>query len=208
MEKLSLGNSAFADVKCEKPDFVTISEGEHIGVIRQAALVNSFMKDLKGTMKTDLPEWITPTTQIALVLQAVGKTKGITTTRINRNAYLKWNDLSQEEKASGKYTPDENEKYALVETKDGKFDRVVDEEGTKKCISIINQLGVTLGADPGTPLEKAINDAIEDGCVFKFKVKSEKYKGKTVTSVSSIYPISEDEYEAFLDHVEKEEKAA
>jgi hypothetical protein len=166
----------FKDFKVSKPEFNLLQPGEHVVRIIRAEEITSFQQ-FNGEEKPKLPAWKDATPQLAITVVSAeeGKSGGLTH-RFNGRGYVKYDELSDEQKASGEW--EDHGGYACSLNDDDILVREESEADTKDCANIINQFASSLGIKEGTKLGKGIAIAIAEQTKFRVTVVNEPYKGK------------------------------
>lgn len=169
-------NDFFMNKKVEKPLFNLLPTGEHLVRLIRAEETNSFAQ-FNGEAKSNLPEWKDATPQLAVTVVAAeaGKSGGLTH-RLNGRGYIKYDELSDEQKASGEY--EDINGYACSLNEDGLMVREESAAHTKECSNILNQFAAAIGAKEGETLGEAITRAIAKQVQFKVTVINDPYEGK------------------------------
>ena len=166
----------FKSMQVERPEFNLLPVGEHIVRLIRFEETTSFSQFNGEAKKKDFG-WADPTPQLAITVVAAeeGKSGGMTH-RLNGQGYLKYNELSDEQKASGEY--EEIGGYACTANEDGVIVRILSPEHTKQCRNILNQFAASLGAKEGENLGDVLTSAIANQTKFKVTVVNDEYEGR------------------------------
>lgn len=187
---------AYFKQETAEPEFKDLTPGEYQVTIQGLKVLDSRIKDWKGTKKTNLPKYVDFTPQIGVRLVSVNG-EGSIVHRFSLLAFLKWDNLSQEEQESGKYEPVNG--YACIEAEDGELERVPSEAGMSGVNNIQAQVAHALGLT-GQQFAVALDTAMQEKTVFGIRVEPHEYEGKIYPRVAGFFPIrAEVEAEADLD---------
>jgi hypothetical protein len=181
MAELSKLNAAFDNFESEETSSEVLKAGQHACRLISWAGIHSMM-DNKGNIKNKVTEYEDVTPQVYCVFGST-ENKGAIAHRFQLEGYLHYDELSDKERESGKYTCS-TEGYALIEKK-GKFFRVQDEDNTASARRILSQAMAGMGIPAGSGLN-ALDDVCEDKLEFNVIVKEKSYDGKTYQEVSAI----------------------
>ena len=134
-----------------KKDYIILETGDHPVIVDEIALTNDRQISWRdGRMKTGdaLPEWSDSHDQLAVKFvkkDANGKTLGTITERYNSAGFIRYSELSYEDKKD--YFQSGDEGYAVNhQTKE----RVEDPARTAQCLNILNELYAAAGVPVGT----------------------------------------------------------
>lgn len=164
MEK-SIQNAILGYVPKEvKGQGFLMEEGWHPVTVKSWQPTHSFL-NWDGGMKdaARLPEFKDPAPELGVVFQAEG---GVVLLRAHTKGYKTWEDLSDEDRESGKYVkvPFHDKVYACLEDKKGNLVRVKDSSRTADAENFIDQLftsaGVT-GVNIGEAMDKIQGEKIQ-----------------------------------------------
>ena len=166
-------NLNFFAGKVKAPEFQQLSEGDCIVNLSRFEEVNSFIQ-YNGEEKDNLPPWQNLHPQLALTMVSAEEGKpGAITHRMNGKGWKKYSQLTEEEKASGKY--DKAGDWAITADENGKTVRIEDPEKTKICENMLAQALTAMGCDVGGDIEEELNHVIENKVQFKITVSVEPY---------------------------------
>ena len=181
-------------VKVSENSVEILGAGEHEVVLIGIQELNDRMSDWNGTPKTEnLPPWSDLTAQVGL--KVAGK-NGVKAVRLSLQGYLKFEDLSDKQKKSGKYTPLNShnnvgaEAYACIENEDGEFERVESDNATAECMNIISRVAHAGGFDSETDILTALTEMVEEKIKFTVVVKEKTFAGKARTEITSFKKLS------------------
>lgn len=166
----------FTNFKVSKPEFNLLSVGEHIVRLIRYEESNSFI-DFGGKVKEKQFEWrdATPTLLITVVAAENGKSGGLTHA-MNGMGYVRFDELSDKNKASGEY--EDKGGYACTLNEEGQLVRIMCPERTKKAHNMLNQLASALGAETDESLQDVLERAVADQVKFKVTVVNDEYDGR------------------------------
>lgn len=166
----------FKSIKVERPEFNLLGVGEHNVRLIRAEETDSFSQ-FNGEEKKSLPLWKDRTPQLAVTVVSAedGKSGGLTH-RLNGLGYIKYNDLSDDQKESGDY--EDVQGYACVLNEEGDLVRIMSEERSKQCKNILNQFAAAVGGKEGDNLGDTLTRAIANKTTFKATVVNDEYDGK------------------------------
>ena len=169
-------NDFFKDFRVSKPEFNLLPIGEHVVKMIRAETVTSFQQ-FSGDEKDELPPWkdATPQLAITIVTAEEGKSGGLTH-RFNGRGYVKMDELTAEQVASGNY--EDQNGYACSLNDDDLLVREVSEKHTKECANIINQFAAAIGAKEKEKLGTVLARALAEGTLFRVNVVNKPHKGK------------------------------
>ena len=173
--------SYFKGMKVTEPTYRNLGSGMHLVKMTLAEETNSFV-NFDGTLKAKLPKWSDPTPQI--VCRFAGE-DGSIFHRFNGAGYRRFDELSEEEIKSGKYSNVDG--YACT-TKNGKFYRVQDPDRTEQAISILSQALMAFGVNPDTDIIEAFEQVIADSTEINIRIEAEVYNGKDQYEVTQFWP--------------------
>jgi hypothetical protein len=168
----------FAGFKVEKPEFALLPAGEHTVRLTRVEPLSSFEKYDHQLKDADrLPQWKDACPQLAVTIVSAepGKSGGMTH-RFNGMGYVKYEELSEKERKSGKF---ENiEGYACTKDDDGDLVRIPSDSRTEQCANIINQFATAVGVKEGENLMLGLNAAAAEGRTLRVTVTNDPYQGK------------------------------
>jgi hypothetical protein len=169
-------NDYFKEFKSSEPlypEFKQCPEGEHEFKIKMSRGIDSFT-NANGKQKDNLPEWVNPTPQILLLLEATDGS-GQHYHRLNGCGWKKMEDLTKAELESENFS--ESHGYAIkLDEKGENWIRIEKPENTEACGNILNQFFYALGLPYGTTLDKGLERAKADGYVFMATITKEAYQ--------------------------------
>ena len=166
----------FKSMQVERPEFNLLPVGEHIVRLIRAEETDSFSQ-FNGEQKKKAFAWSDRTPQLAITVVAAeeGKSGGMTH-RLNGLGYVKFSELSDEQKESGEY--EDMNGYACSANEDGEIVRTVSEQHTKQCRNILNQFAAAIGAREGENFGDAVTRAIASQVKFRVTVVNDEYEGR------------------------------
>lgn len=167
------------------PEFQKLPEGENMVRLASYKVTDSF-HNYDGTLKSNLPQFVNPTEQLAITCVSV-EGKGGITHRLNMDGYLRMNQLSDKELQSGKFIDIDG--YACAKNKDGQIVRLIDEERTRTCEGILDQFFSATGLPVGSTLED-LDTVIAEKAEFIVKVTKDTYADKDQYRISSFRRVS------------------
>lgn len=160
-----MSNNVFGNFVSTASQSNQLGEGTHAVRTYSAEQTNSFLNS-DGTEKKENRPWSNPTIQV-LVKFCTEDMKNWHTHRFQMQAWRKGDTLTKAELKSGKY--EVAGRYAIDSvTKE----RIVDEEGTLKCMSIVNEFFHALGMEEGS---SDIAPAIADKRLITIKIVNKPY---------------------------------
>jgi len=165
--------------RSKTPMFNSLGEGEHRVKLVKYMTSDSFT-NYDGTMKKDLPGHNTPCPQLIISVVAVNNS-GALVHRVNLGAYRKFNELTEKELKTGKFSDIDG--FACIADKSGKLQRIPDEEREQSCISILDQLFHALQLPEGSGLDD-LDTAIAGKTEFVVNVVNEPYDGRDQMRIS------------------------
>jgi len=190
-------NDFFSSFRVEKPELNVISSaGDHVVRPLSMRLTDADTK-LDGSPKEKSRKWIDSHAQLAVTFG--GKT-GVLTNRFNSKGFIRYDELTTEQIASGKFTNADG--YACITNKDGELVRCESVDRTTQCINILNKFAFALGIAEGEDLVEAITRAIAEKSELVISVKREVYEGKDqyvvngFKKVADVKTADDDEYSA------------
>jgi len=176
---------AYFKQETAEPEFKDLSPGEYNVTIQGLKVLDSRIKDWKGTKKSVLPKYVDFTPQIGVRFVST-EGEGSIVSRFNLLAFDKWDDLTPEEQESGKYEP--VGEYACVKDDDGELIRTPSESGmvtvNRIQASVAHALGMT-----GESFALALDKAMQEKVVFGIRVEPHQYKGQVYSRVVSYFPV-------------------
>jgi hypothetical protein len=187
---------AFFAQETAEPEFKDLQPGEYKVTIQGLKVLDSRIKDWKGTKKTKLPQYADFTPQIGCRLVSISG-EGSIVHRFNLLAFTKWDDLSPDDQESGNYEPIDN--YACKRDDDGELIRIPSEKGMNGVNNIQAQVAHALGMT-GEKFAVALDKAMQNKVVFGIRVEPDPYDGRMYTKVKGFFPVkAEVEAEVDLD---------
>lgn len=168
-----------------EPEFKDLDFGEYQVTIQGLKVLDSRIKDWKGTKKTNLPKYVDFTPQIGTRLVST-EGEGSIVHRFNLLAFDKWDDLSAEEQESGKFEPVNG--YACVADDDGELIRTPSEKGMRGVVNIQAQVAHALGMT-GETFAEALDKAMQQKTVFGIRVEPHEYDGRVYPRVAGFFPV-------------------
>lgn len=162
--------SIFSNYKSQAPQFQQVPEGVHTFNLVQVLFDLDSHHNWDGSEKDDTPSY-QPCPQIGVLLKC---DKGVIPYRFNGETYLKWKDLTEKQRNSGKY--EELNGFAIV-AKTGLREPLDDDhETSQKARAIFDDFVRALGYPEGSGLE-VLERAIEEKVQFQAKVSIRKEEG-------------------------------
>lgn len=155
-----------------------LEAGEHAVRLINAAVIHSKI-DNKGNPKenADQHDYDDVTTQLYCEFGSV-ENKGAIAHRFNMEGFARYDDLTSEEKESGKFEVSAGpEPYALQTNKDGSVTRVPSEKNTEAAQRILSQAFKTMGLPAGSTLDD-LQTVIDEKREFIAVVREREYNGK------------------------------
>ncbi len=163
--------SIFQNFKSEAPTFEKVPEGIYLFTLVQVIFDLDSFHNWDGTPKVELPEWKNPTPQIGLLAKC---DKGVVPFRLNGESYLRWDDLTEKQIASGKYVQAGN--YALVKKTMMREPLDIDDPRTLGAISIVNEIMKALDMPEGSDINM-LAAVVENKTPFQAKVVHVREEG-------------------------------
>lgn len=163
----------------QAPEFQKLGKGDQRVRLVSYKATDSF-HNYDGTLKDVLPKFVNATEQLIITVVSIIAGLGGLTHRLNLDAYLRWKDLTQAEVDSGKFVeiPEGDEVYAgAIDPKTKKLVRLTDENRTKTCIGILDQMMAAMQVPVGSGIE-ALDDVIAEKREFIVHVEVTDYQGK------------------------------
>lgn len=171
--------------RSKAPMFNSLGEGEHRVKLVKYMTSDSFT-NYDGTTKKDLPGHSTPCPQLIITVVAVNNS-GALVHRVNLSAYRKFNELTEKELKSGKFSDIDG--FACIADKSGKLQRIPDEEREQSCISILDQLFHALQLPEGSGFDD-LDTAIAGKTEFVVNVVNEPYDNRDQMRISKFKKVS------------------
>jgi hypothetical protein len=164
---MSNNTSMFSNFSSSAPESRQLKEGVWTVILLSIAETNSFLNS-DGSEKEDLPEWSDSMPQ-ALYKLYCPEEKAFHTGRFQHHGVKEFDALTEKELKSGKFEC--AGKYAInSKTRE----RIVDEEKTAKCQSILNEFFHALQMPEGSSFEN-LADAIANKTLFTVKIVNKPY---------------------------------
>lgn len=163
----------FNNFKSSAPDYKNLGEVKDHPVRLVRAELTDSRTNFDGTEKENLPDYADATEQLACVFISE-EGQGSIVHRYNGAGYVKFAELSEKQKQSGKFT--EIDGYACIK-KGQDFVRIEDEEKTKACANIMSQMFDAFGLEAGSGMED-LNTVIEERRVALITVSKEIWNEK------------------------------
>ncbi len=168
-------------LKVSAQDVQILQPGAYLCSLNRIQELTDRHSNFGGAIKTDnLPPWDDPTDQVALTYVCAGK--GIITRRYPLAGYIGFDELSEAQKASGKFISANSgkghEQYACVEGKDGKLYRVPSEPKTAAAIRILSDVARGFGAATDDDLYEALTKAIAEKRIAEVTVFERSFDGE------------------------------
>jgi hypothetical protein len=173
-------NNRLSSYTSRAPEFQKLPEGENTVRLASYKVTDSF-HNYDGTLKSNLPGFVNPTEQLAITCVST-EGKGGITHRLNMDGYLRTEQLSDKELASGKFIDING--YACAKNAEGEVVRLIDEERSNTCMGILDQFFASTGLPVGSTLED-LDAIIADKTEFVIKVTKDVYADKDQFRISS-----------------------
>jgi len=175
-----LSSKKVGDVQFKKLDL-----GNQIVRLLIAEETNSFQQ-FNGSPKENAKPWADPTPQVAItVVSAEPGKSGSVSHRLNLLGYVRYDELSDEQKAEkkGKELVFENlDGYACTRNEDGDMVRITDDVKTETCDNILNQFAHAIGMKKDESFVddngKLFSRAIADETKFQVTVVSKPFNDR------------------------------
>ena len=156
--------SFFSSFKSTAPEYSKVPEGLHTFVIAQIVWGLDSRHNWDSSEKEDLPEYKDACDQIGLLLKS---DKGFIPMRMNGCGYTRFDELTADQKKSGKFIDIDG--FAVhADT----MERDISDDRTEKARNIMLQLFRALNMPEGSDLN-ALDTAVEDQLPFQAKVTYE-----------------------------------
>lgn len=186
--------NAFDGFKYEKPEVLTLKEGNHAVRISSKSLTDSFHL-LDGSLKDGIKEdieaeekWSDSTAQLAIVIVSMDN-NGVMTYRFNVAGYKHKDDFTEDQLNDPKYVVIGD--YVCVRKND-KIVRIKCEQRTQKAKRILNQFLLATGATEGQDLMEILDNCIADKTQFGITVKKGTYQEKTTYDIAKFTAVGEE----------------
>lgn len=152
-----------------------LGTGKHTVSIIDWKVLHSRIK-WNGEEKETLPDFVDPGPQLGLML---GNDNGVVFYRGNLFGYDQWDDLTEEQKASGKFekVPFGDRVYACTTNTQGNMIRRKNKKRTADAESYIDQLMSSINCT-GKDVAGSLDGAVENKAELVIEVKVEEYNGK------------------------------
>lgn len=170
----------FANYQSKAPEFQRLSEGTHNVRLVSIKETNSSL-NYDGSLKEKLPEYVDTTEQLAITVVST-EGKGGMTHRLNAEGFVKFDELTDEEIRSKKFTNVNG--YACAKNKAGKLQRVPDPKKTQACDNIMDQFMAATGLPEGSTLQD-LDTVIENKTEFQVVVVNDEHEGKDQYRIKS-----------------------
>jgi hypothetical protein len=164
----------FSSFQVAKPELTLMQAGDHVSRISSVRMTDADHQ-LDGVPKKEQKPWVDVHHQMAVTFASV-KGAGLITNRFNSKGFERYDELTDEQRASGKF---ENvEGFACRKNKQGQLERCESVSRTTECINILNKFAAALGIAEGESLMDGIQRAIAEKRELVVLVKADVYKDK------------------------------
>lgn len=168
-----------ADFRSSPPELLPV--GKSIVRLSTYKVIDSF-HDYNGQLKINRPEYVTSTEQLVVTLVAT-EHRGALTHRFNMDGYVKYDELTPAEKASGKFV-DRNGYACAIDPESGKLVRLSDEKKEETCKSLLNNFFNAVQLPVGSTISD-LDSVIANQTKFTVDIVMDEYLGKSRPKVRS-----------------------
>lgn len=188
-----MSNTNFFDsFQVSKPELTLMQPGEHVARISSVRSTDADHQ-LDGIPKKEQKPWVDVHVQLAVTFASV-KGAGLITNRFNSKGFERYDELSAEKIASGKF---ENvEGFACRKNSKGQLERIESPSRTAECVNIINKFAQAIGIAEGESLMEGVMRAQAEKTELVLVVKADTYKGKDQVVVTGFKKLAETKTEA------------
>lgn len=162
-----------ADFRSSPPEL--LKAGDNLVRLSTYKIIDSF-HDFNGALKAERPKYVTSTEQLVVTLVAT-QYRGALTHRFNMDGYVRYAELTPEEKESGKFM-DINDFACAVDPETGQIVRIPDEKREATCVSLLNNFFNACLLPPGSKIDD-LEGVMANKTEFIAHVELDEYQGKT-----------------------------
>ena len=172
-------NDFFSGFQVAKPELNVINKaGDHVVRVLSMRMTDADTR-LDGIPKGISRQWVDTQQQLAITF---GGKSGVITNRFNSKGYIRFDELNDEQRNSGKFFNASG--YACIKNKKGELERCEDVGRTTECINIINKFAMAIDIAEGENLIDGVSRAITEKRELIVSVKVDTYDGKDQYVVS------------------------